>query len=137
MEEVKKQFNERQTAFLAAAGDPSVTTIRAAMRMAGYSDTYKQSDLFLDKELEREYKARLASRMAANGLRAVHAQEQIFENPAMIGAATLRQTATDVLDRMGLGKQDSLEVTVKQPDGLLILPDKKEPEIAEDCETEV
>lgn len=118
------QFTEKQEAFLNALveyGD-----YNAAKKAAGYSPSTIYRDIICNDEMVSEVKRRLQQYMVLHAPQAVKSLVDLMNNPAEIGGAVKRGSATDILDRVGLSKQESLEVTVKQPDGIIVLPARKE-----------
>ena len=100
-----KELTEKQNAFLNALFGDALGDYRMAMDIAGYapSTTVRDVTSGLQEEIlqgSREY-------LAANAPK-----------------AAIAITAKDVLDRVGVVKQERLEVNT--PSGLFILPAKKE-----------
>jgi hypothetical protein len=117
-------YTEKQEAFLNALVELGNYT--DAKKAAGYSPSTIYRDIIVDEEMASEVKRRLSQYMILHAPQAVKSLVELMENPATIGGAIKRGSATDILDRVGLSKQDSLEVTIKQPDGIIVLPTKKE-----------
>lgn len=118
-----KKFTEKQQKFLDALVETG--DYQAAKKAAGYHVGTPYKDIIRGDEFVAEIKHALNQYMVLHAPKAVHSLVHLMNNPAEIGGAVMRGAATDVLDRVGLSKQDSLEVTVKQPDGVVVLPPKK------------
>lgn len=126
------QWTEKQRIYLDVLFETGCQ--RQAKKEAGYSINSRTRDILKSEEMLTEVKKLLQERMVMLGPKAVNKLEHLLDNPADVGGAVLRGTATDVLDRIGLGKQDSLEVHLKQPDGIIELPVKVPVKVVEDGE---
>ena len=95
-----KELTEKQNAFLNALFGDALGDYRMAMDIAGYAPSTTVRDV-------------------TSGL-----QEEILQGSRENLAANAPKAAIDVLDRVGVVKQERLEVNT--PSGLFILPAKKE-----------
>lgn len=118
-----KNFTEKQKKFLATLVETG--NYQAAKKAAGYHVGTPYADIVGGEEFSAAVKHALNEYMVLHAPQAVHSLIHLMNNPAEIGGAVMRGCATDILDRVGLSKQDSLEVTVKQPDGIVLIPAKK------------
>jgi len=118
-----------QDAFLNALFDNECRgDVRKAMKKAGYSENTPTSDLIpvmKDQILDRakEY-------LAMNAGKAVVSMVDLLENPNSLGAKTKLATANEILDRVGVVKQDNSLNNL--PKGAIIyLPPKEQPTVIE------
>ena len=117
-----KELTEKQNAFLNALFGDALGDYRMAMDIAGYAPSTTVSDVTSGLQAEilqgsREY-------LAANAPKAAIAITGVIDDPTELGNRDKLTAAKDVLDRVGVVKQERLEVNT--PSGLFILPAKKE-----------
>ena len=117
-----KELTEKQNAFLNALFGDALGDYRMAMDIAGYapSTTVRDVTSGLQEEIlqgSREYLAAIAPKAAI-------AITGVIDDPTELGNRDKLTAAKDVLDRVGVVKQERLEVNT--PSGLFILPAKKE-----------
>lgn len=113
----------QQDAFLDALFDPDVRgDIRLAMRKAGYSDNTSTSAV--TNSLKDQIIERSKQYMALNSGKAIFNLVDLFDNPNRMGASNVINAAKEVLDRIGVVKQESgLD---KLPKGaIILLPPKR------------
>ena len=117
----KKQYTEKQEAFLEALTGESRGDIRGAMRIAGYSDSTKIHEVV--NPLREEIVERASMMLAMNAPRATFSMIDVLHDPAAMGARNAVAAAREILDRSGLVKKEQVEV--KGPEGgIFILPPK-------------
>jgi len=131
----KRKLTEKQEKFL----DELLHNgghVRNAVRSAGYSE---QSRSWLTKSLRDEIVERTRSMLATNSVRAA---KRIIEGLDADGTVPINQmdmrlkTAESVLDRVGLGKKQQIEMEGQVMHGIVMLPSKDKPkEIIIDQET--
>ena len=119
----EKQLTTKQQAFLdnlpSCNGD-----IALAAELAGYA---KNTHYEVVKALKSEILDIATNIMALNAPKAASKLIQIMDSNEPIPQANIRiQAAQQILDRVGLGKTDRLDVNVNSGGGLFIIPDKKE-----------
>ena len=118
-----KQLTTRQQAFLdnlpACGGDT-----KAAAELAGYAEGTHYAVV---KALKTEILDIATNIMALNAPKAASKLIQIMDSPEPIPQANIRiQAAQQILDRVGLGKTERLDVNVNSGGGLFVIPAKKE-----------
>lgn len=130
MTEKQLKLTEKQEKFRAALlgeaqGDP-----RAAMRIAGYSDSYKIVELLSGKlgDVVRE-DAKLF--MALNASKAAMATVGVIDDPTAPGNREKLAAAASVLDRVGISKQENIKHEVEGSLPIFEFPAKKIPEDGE------
>ncbi len=118
-----KQLTTRQQAFLdnlpACGGDT-----KAAAELAGYAEGTHYAVV---KALKTEILDIATNIMALNAPKAASKLIQIMDSPEPVPQASMRiQAAQQILDRVGLGKTERLDVNVNSGGGLFVIPAKKE-----------
>ena len=118
-----KQLTTRQQAFLdnlpACGGDT-----KAAAELAGYAEGTHYAVV---KALKTEILDIATNIMALNAPKAASKLIQIMDSPEPVPQANMRiQAAQQILDRVGLGKTERLDVNVNSGGGLFVIPAKKE-----------
>ena len=127
---VKKERNltEKQQLFL----DSIITTngdLSKAAELAGYSSNYHQVLQSLKQEvidLASEVLARSAPSAAFKLIEVLNSDRPISQ------ANVKLQAAQTILDRVGLGKQDRVEVNHNAGGGIFILPEKQAIDLEEE-----
>ena len=132
----KRKLTEKQEKFL----DELLSNgghVKNAVAAAGYKE---QSRSWLTRSLRDEIIERTRSMLATNSVKAA---SRIIEGLDADGTVPLNQmdmrlkTAESVLDRVGLGKKQQLEVEGQVMHGIVMLPSKDKPkEIIIEQETE-
>jgi len=118
----EKQYTEKQLAFLEALCTEAKGDIRAAMKIAGYSDSTKISEVV--NTLREEIIDRASTMLAINAPKAAFGLVDVLNDPASMGARNAVSAAAQILDRTGLVKKE--QITVEGPTGgLFILPPKQ------------
>ena len=118
-----KDLTEKQELFLkhlpAVGGDP-----KKATELAGYSESSYPAVV---KALRTEILDIATGILAQSAPKAAMKLVDIMDSNAPIPQANVRiQAAQTILDRVGLGKKETLDVNVSDSGGLFILPTKKE-----------
>ena len=126
-----KELTEKQELFLkhlpTTGGDP-----KKAAQLAGYSDSSYPAVV---KALRSEIIEISTGILAQSAPKAAMKLVDIMDSTQPIPQANVRiQAAQTILDRVGLGKKDTLDVNVNDTSGLFILPTKKETIIDGDYE---
>ena len=119
----KKELTTRQEAFLdnltACGGD-----VKHAAELAGYAEGTHYAVV---KALKTEILDIANNIMALNAPKAASKLIQIMDSAEPIPQANMRlQAAQQILDRVGLGKTERLDVNVNTGGGLFVIPAKKE-----------
>tara|TARA_B100000085_G_scaffold82741_1_gene74544 strand:+ start:205 stop:606 length:402 start_codon:yes stop_codon:yes gene_type:complete len=117
-----KEYTEKQKLFLEALYDQAGGDIRAAMRMAGYSDTTKMQTVV--EGLKDEIIAQSELLLASNTPKATYSILNVLNDPAHLGARNVVSAAREILDRAGVVKREKIEVSGPES-GLFILPPKQ------------
>ena len=118
-----KELTEKQESFLAhlptVGGDP-----KQAALLAGYSETSYPSVV---KALRQEILDLATGILAQSAPKAAMKLVHIMDSAEPIPQANMRiQAAQQILDRVGLGKTERLDVNVNTGGGLFVIPAKKE-----------
>ena len=131
----KRKLTEKQEKFLSELLHNG-GHVKNAVLAAGYSE---QSRSWLTKSLRDEIVERTRSMLATNSVRAA---KRIIEGLDADGTVPLNQmdmrlkTAESVLDRVGLGKKQQIEMEGQVMHGIVMLPSKDKPkEIVIDQDT--
>jgi hypothetical protein len=97
--------------------------IRAAMNLAGYSDTTSISAVV--GPLRSEINDRASLMLAMNAPKAAFSMRDVLDDPSAMGARNSIAAAAQILDRTGLVKKEQVEV--KNTGGaMFILPPKSD-----------
>lgn len=121
MSEEKKQYTEKQEAFLEALMGEARGNIRKAMDIAGYSKGTKVVEV--TRPLKEEIIEQASNMLAMNAPKAAHGLINVLDDPTALGARNAINAAREVLDRTGLVKKEKVEVT-NNGGGMFILPPK-------------
>jgi len=118
-----KQLTDKQESFLShltkEGGDP-----HKAAALAGYAESSTNAVV---KSLKTEILDIATNILARSAPMAAMKLVHIMDSAEPIPQANIRiQAAQTILDRVGIGKTDRLDVTVNTAGGLFILPAKKE-----------
>ena len=118
----KKELTTKQQAFLDNI-IPCGGNLRQAAEIAGYATG---SYTTIAKDLRKEIIELAENVMAFNAPQAAVKVVEMITSDAPVPQANVRlQAAQTLLDRVGLGKKDKLEVDVQNSQGLFILPAKE------------
>lgn len=120
----KLPLTEMQENFLEALIGEADGNIRAAMRIAGYSDNTRPKDVL--EPLGNEIINRTMLHLAANAPKAALGLVGVLNDPSAMGARNAVSAAAQVLDRVGIVKKEQLEVKA-EGSTMFILPPKSEP----------
>ena len=126
-EENKKErkLTEKQQSFL----DNIITTngdLAKAAELAGYSGNYHQ----VIKSLKQEVIELASDVLARSAPSAAFKLVEVLSSNRPVPQANVKlQAAQTILDRVGLGKQDRVQVDHKVSGGIFILPEKQTIEI--------
>lgn len=118
-----KELTEKQEAFLmhlpTVGGDP-----KQAALLAGYSESSYPAVV---KALRQEILDMATGILAQSAPKAAYKLVEVMDSNVPIPQANMRiQAAQSILDRVGLGKKDTLDVNVNTTGGIFVLPTKKE-----------
>lgn len=119
----EKELTTKQQSFLdnltRCGGD-----VKQAAELAGYAEGTHYAVV---KSLKSEILDMASNIMAQNAPKAASKLVQIMDSPEPIPQANMRiQAAQQLLDRVGLGKTERLDVNVQSGGGLFVIPAKKE-----------
>jgi hypothetical protein len=119
---MKKELTEKQKNFLGhlmeVGGDP-----KKAAELAGYSGNHWQ----VTKSLKNEIIDLASNILAQSAPQAALKLTEVMNSDQPIPQANIRlQAAQTILDRIGLGKSDRLDVNHTVQGGVFILPAKEE-----------
>jgi len=116
-----RQLTDRQQTFLDVLFEEAGGDIRAAMRLAGYAQGTKTSEI--TASLKEEILERTQSFLARNAPRAAMAMVGVVDDPTALGNRDRLAAANQILDRTGLVKTE--KVAVEASGGIILLPPKK------------
>ena len=119
----EQTLTEKQELFLEALMGEARGNLRAAMRMAGYSDTTKLGAVV--GPLRDQIVDRAGMMLALNAPKAAFGMVDVLDDPNTLGARNSISAAREILDRTGLVKKEKIEVT-GATGGIFILPPKQE-----------
>jgi hypothetical protein len=118
-----KDLTPKQAAFLDALFDKGIKgDIRAAMRVAGYSNDTAESVII--EALADEIVERSKRLIAAHAAKATLAGIGILDDPTALGSDRTLQVAKELWDRAGIVKRDKLEVSGPEGAAIFFLPMK-------------
>ena len=122
---MKKELTEKQKNFLGhlidVGGDP-----KKAAELAGYSGNHWQ----VTKSLKNEIIDLASNILAQSAPQAALKLTEVMNSDQPVPQANIRlQAAQTILDRIGLGKSDRLDVNHTVQGGVFILPAKEEVKI--------
>ena len=114
----------KQTLFLdTLVSEDAMGDLRAAMRLAGYSDNTKVA--YIARELRKEIREATETLLAMYAPKAAYALISILDNPDTFNARHIISASKEVLDRTGLGVKSQMEVSVSSHNPIFILPPKQ------------
>lgn len=116
-----RQLTDRQQTFLDVLFEEAGGDIRAAMRLAGYAQGTKTSEI--TASLKEEILERTQSFLARNAPRAAMAMVGVVDDPTALGNRDRLAAANQILDRTGLVKTE--KVAVEASGGIILLPPKE------------
>lgn len=117
---MKDKLTDKQKAFLDALfGDEAKGDIKMALKIAGYT----KNNNHLVYELKDEVLDRARNYLALHAPRAAMGLTGVLDNPTNLGNKSTLAAATQILDRIGIIKQEKVEITGISG-GLFILPEK-------------
>lgn len=122
MTDLKKEYTEKQEAFLEALLGEAKGNIRAAMDAAGYSRSTRTAEVV--GPLKDEIIERSSMMLAMNAPKAAFGIVGVLDDPSALGARNAISAAREVLDRTGLVKKEKIEVS-NSGGGMFILPPKQ------------
>lgn len=123
-----KPLTEKQEAFLEALMGEARGNIREAMRLAGYSDSTRTTEVV--GPLKEQIIERASMMLAMNAPKAAFGMVGVLDDPTALGARNQINAAKEVLDRTGLIKKEQVEVKATGG-GMFILPPKNSDDVAE------
>ena len=118
----EQTLTDKQELFLEALMGEARGNLRAAMRIAGYSDTTKLGVVV--GPLRDQIVDRASMLLALNAPKAAFGMIDVLDDPNTLGARNSISAAREILDRTGLVKKEKIEVT-GATGGIFILPPKQ------------
>lgn len=125
-----KELNDRQKIFLEVyfqALEDGMSSTKAgsyARKEAGYAETTHPSDVF-DQLPVQAVADKIRGRLLKLAPQLPKKLEDVLDSPSKNGSKTLLDVTFGILDRIGVGKKEQVELEVKVPDGIVLLPPKK------------
>ena len=120
--EKRKELTDKQKSFLSSLFE-SGGNINVALDKAGYAKTSRSMVL---KTLSDEILEAAKTEMAAHSVTAIHRVVEGMNDVGEHPRAELRlKAAQTLLDRVGLGKQEKVEIEGKLLHGVVLMPSKK------------
>ncbi len=118
----ERVLTEQQKLFIDALLNESKGDYKLALKIAGYSENTRATDLI--KTLRAEIIEASLDHLALNAPKAAHKLSTLLENPSDSGASNTIKVASQILDRVGASTKE--DVSVKIPSGgLFIMPAKE------------
>ena len=117
-------LTSKQKLFLdTLVSEDAMGDLRAAMRLAGYSDNTKVA--YIARELRKEIREATELLLAMYAPKAAYALISILDNPDTFNARHIISASKEILDRTGLGVKSQMEVAVSSHNPIFILPPKQ------------
>jgi len=120
-DKTKLPLTEKQEVFLEALTGEAQGNIRAAMKIAGYSDQTKTHEVV--NPLREEIIERTQTMLAVNAPKAASGLLGVLNDPSAMGARNAVSAASQILDRVGVVKKEQVELESKG-NAMFILPPK-------------
>lgn len=118
-------LTEFQTKFLELIFQPQyIGNEKQAAIDAGYSPNTQLLQIY--DTLKRELIEKADTILARKIPKSINGIESVLDNPDQKGAKAKLEAATIVLDRVGISKRDRMEIEIKNPSGVFIIPAKKD-----------
>lgn len=121
-----KKLTEQQQAFLKYLGEEANGKIRPAMDMAGYSKNTSPSEII--SALQDEIIQIAKDKLTGGSVKAVEHMLALLDNPNHLNARTTISVAKEILDRVGIVKQEQITVN-NETGGVVILPPKRQSDV--------
>ena len=119
----KKRLTTQQKLFLdALISEEAMGDLRAAMRIAGYSDKTKVAHTA--RELRTEIKEAAETLLAIYAPKAAYSLTKLLDNPDTFNARNIISASKEILDRTGLGVKSQKEIDYNNEGAIIILPPK-------------
>lgn len=119
-------LTEQQKAFLRYLGEEANGKVRVAMDMAGYSKNTSTGDVI--KALQDEILQVAKDKLTGGSVKAVEHMLALLDNPNHLNARTTISVAKEILDRVGIVKQEQITVN-NETGGVVILPPKRQSDV--------
>ena len=121
----KRELTEKQSAYLAAFIENGGNN-QAALRQAGYAETNTTAVM---RSLSSEIIEAAQQMLAANSMKAAMGLVNALDDDGNIPRAELKvKAAESILNRVGLGKKETVEHNVTALHGVVLLPNKAKQE---------
>ena len=116
------KLTEIEEKFIAALfSEEAQGNVNRACEMIGYN---KANAMKLFRQVKDEVVRRAEEYVALQSPKAAIRIGQVLDDPATLGATNILAAANTILDRAGITKKDRVELDIKAPTGILILPSK-------------
>jgi len=120
MAEQKKTLTECEEKFLEALAGEAKGDFHKAKSLAGYSPNTSLKKIV--NSLESEIMEVTKNLLVSYGVKAAHTYNDVLEDKAGMNAREKINTASQILDRIGLVKKEAVEVEVKGATVVLLPP---------------
>ena len=118
----KRNLTDMQEKFLDVLFTEAQGNPREAARIAGYSE---HSYTKVVRNLKKEITELAETHLSTHSAKAVNRLITLLDEDGTTPQASIRLAAANsILDRVGLGKKDSLDINMKAMHGIFILPAK-------------
>lgn len=118
-------LTEQQEKFLYNIFQPEYqNNYKQAAIDAGYSPNTQVYNIIAG--LRKEILAKVDQYLALNAPRSAKRVLDVLDNPEMKGAKVALEAAAMVLDRVGISKKDRMEIDIKTPSGVFLIPKKED-----------
>lgn len=121
---MSKELSDKQSKFLEVLFKDADGDLEKAAEIAGYTDP-RASSYWLVKALRKEIAELAELYLAKYGPAAARALVETMRNPTDLANNVKINAATQILDRIGVVKQEQVTVNSDQPIGVFILPAKE------------
>lgn len=125
---MSKELSEQQKIFLDAyfeliqSGMDRHAAAREAHTLAGYSVNSRPIDIL--RPLKEHIVERAIEELSMVLPTTVRKVEGVMNDPMQEGSKTILEAAASIMDRAGVIKKQQSEVTIRQPEGIIVLPPK-------------
>ena len=125
-----RNLTEQQQKFLDVLYEEARGDVRAAMKIAGYSNTTPSKSV--TSALAEEITDLTQRFIAQSSTKAVYSMFEVMQDPTKLGNKDKMLAAKDILDRAGFNKVEKVELKAKEP--VFIIPAKRHEEDETDDE---
>ncbi len=124
--EIYKDLDERQKTLLEVmfSEEHWQKSLREKAILAGYPPQTNMTQVLCTDVMSKAVIEKTKQHLTMNGPKIAMSLLQVLDDPHNPGNSVTISAAKELLDRIGVVKQDKMEVEVNIPNALLILPEK-------------